>query len=377
MRRIIFHAGLAAVLGGLCAGPPVAAQTRPAAAATASAVITACPAYITVEGKQVKVTLVDCVEDKLYFIMGDSPVGNRLELECGKVESTFFELKYDYAALNTALATRNWAAAARALTPTLTPTLPFLNLRDNNAVEKVLDLGNYMYSAAEATADAARTEEEEAQAREQFKAAFRVYNAAGKAEWSSVGMVGRIKSYRCLVALDKAKTARALLEKLPTPMPGDRAYGLYWLLMGFLDFADGHHRAAMQDAVNSLCFENKDVDTFPDALLLSAQCYEELQEWHRARDVYYEVARLFPNTDWQDGAVRRLHFIMDRGLTKKKEEALVESVFFGVQEDMNKKVEELFNALAAGPKSLFAAQEDNSPDVDEEEDNLNLDEPDT
>jgi hypothetical protein len=180
------------------------------------------------------------------------------------------------------------------------------------------------------------------------------------------------------VALDKPKTARKLLDELSQPNQGDRAYGLYWLLKGQLDFGDSNYRDAMQGAVNSLCFETKDIDTFPDALMLSAQCYEEMQEWHRAVDVYYEVARIFPYTDWSEVAVRRLHFIMDRGLIKEAEKEAVETVFFNLKEDMNKTVQALFDELASGKRFVFGqaeGSEDKAPDR-EEEDKLNLDEPD-
>jgi hypothetical protein len=99
----------------------------------------------------------------------------------------------------------------------------------------------------------------------------------------------------------------------------------------------------MDAAVKSLCFENKDVDTFPDALLISARCYEEMQEWYRARDVYYEVGRLFPKTDWADAAVSRLDFIMKKELTKDKEKLPIENVFFRFHEDMNKLALELLD----------------------------------
>ena len=72
-----------------------------------------------------------------------------------------------------------------------------------------------------------------------------------------------------------------------------------------------------------------------DALLVSAQCYEEMQEWHRARDVYYEVARIFPATDYAAMSIKRLRFIMKKELSMGKEKVPIEYIFFRYKEDMN------------------------------------------
>jgi len=356
-----------------------AARTAPAATATPAGGVEPCPAYLKIEGKQARVTLVGLEGGKVQFVLGESSIGERREVPLDKIESAYFEYRLDYMALNKAVYELNWAAAARIMTPALSATLPYLALPDNNAVDNVLDLGNYMFKSASALLDAAQTDEQKEKAKDQLKAAFLVFTKLGKAEWSSLGLLGKLKSYKVLVLLDKPKTARKFLEEINPPNPGDRAYGFYWLLMGELDFADAQHRDAMQAAVNSLCFETKDVDTFPDALMLSAQCYEEFQEWYRARDVYYEVARIFPYTDWSAMAVRRLRFIMDRGFTREKEKWEAETVFFAQMEDINEKVKELFEELASGKRMVFGQEDEEggtkAPEKDEV-DTLNLDEPD-
>ena len=125
------------------------------------------------------------------------------------------------------------------------------------------------------------------------------------------------------------------------PNPDDDAYGAYNLAYAYLGYLREETLGAMENVVESIAFETKDVDTFPDALMLSARCYELQNSWHRARDVYYEVACLFRNTHWHDLAMDRLRFIVSEGLTTAKEQAQVSNVFFGVEEDMDKKVNEL------------------------------------
>jgi len=102
------------------------------------------------------------------------------------------------------------------------------------------------------------------------------------------------------------------------------------------------------------------VETFPDALLLSARCDEELLEPYRARDIYYEVAKLFPRTDWAAVAVERLHGLMNQGLTREKEKSPIENVFFKTGDDINKLVEALFKDLEKPPAAEDAEEDSTS-----------------
>ena len=74
--------------------------------------------------------------------------------------------------------------------------------------------------------------------------------------------------------------------------------------------AAGEYREAIDAAARSLAFDNKNPDTFGPALMLYARACEQAQDWHRARDVYLEVSRLFRGTDHGDLASQRLGFIM-------------------------------------------------------------------
>ena len=85
-------------------------------------------------------------------------------------------------------------------------------------------------------------------------------------------------------------------------------------------------------------------------------------EPYRARDVYYEVAKLFPDTEWAKSAREHLQFIMDKGLTKDKEKSDIEIVFFGLNEDVNAKATAL---LKGSTRSLSLEDTDTTIDVDE------------
>lgn len=336
--------------------------------------------YLRVDDKTSEVTLVGRTDKVITYVPGTSKVGVRRQLEITKVESAYFKFKYNYIQVLRHVQMLQWSEAVKVMLPILQPSLPYLDLPNNNALERVLEVGDYMMRSAEQTLRTGGYDDAEAQAqaREMYKAAYHLFQYAGRGNWSAAGLVGLLKSYKCLVALDKPATAARYFQRLPEPAPGDRAYGLYWLLKAELEWVKKDYRAAMQAAVNSLCFDNKDIDTFPDALLLSAQCYEEMQEWHRARDVYYEVARIFPATDYAAMSIKRLRFIMAKDLTAGKEKIPIEYVFFRYKEDMNEAVTDLLKKIDEGKiKMLYDIDEVQVADGEaEQEETLDLDVPD-
>lgn len=278
------------------------------------------------------------------------------KIEFEKIERVDFLFDLDRHAVARATRKSDWGAAIRLMGKAINPALPYLAIPENNVAQDALDLGTYMMRAAEKTSRNARDDAQRAVAKKQYEAAIEVFTKCARAEWCSVGQLGVLKGCRCQLAIGKPKTARYYVDQMEEPQPGDAAYGHYWLVRGEIEAVNGDFRKAMDAAVKSVCFESKDVETFPDALLLSARCYEELFEPHRARDVYFEVAKLFPKTDWSENAKSHLRTLMADGKTSDKETEPIESVFFAFNEDMNELVNELLKESAA------------EADADEEED---------
>lgn len=254
-----------------------------------------------------------------------------------------FEFDYDKFEVTRAMAKNDWAKAIRILSAAYSPTYIYLDIPDNNAIEGAMDLGTTMMKSAKRTLRNAKTNAEHDTACQQFEAAYKVFTACSKATWSDLGNIGMLKGCRCQLAIDsdRASQAERRISAMDEPTPGDDAYGHYWLLKAEIAMLRKDVTNAVDAAVKSLCFENKDIETFPDALMISAECYEKLDNPYRARDVYFEVAKLFPDTDWAADALVRLEAILKSGKTAKKETATVESTFFGLEEDMNALAEAL------------------------------------
>jgi tetratricopeptide (TPR) repeat protein len=349
---------LVAMLSVAIGWPSRAASTDPLAPAPAPkdkaefTRTTPVTARITLEGKLREITLFARTLRRVAYTAEGGVTGPQQTIEVEKIDETYFPLAIEFGELNKAERAREWAKAIGILMPVIKPLLPYMDLRNNNAAQLALSLGDYGMREAERTVRAATTKEQEELARKKYEASYDILKQVARAEWSSIGTQARLKCIRCQIELGNAKQGRAEFEKIEEPEEGDAAVGLYWLVKAELDVQKNDFRGAMDGAVKSLVFDNKDVDTFPDALLLSARCYEEMQLWHRARDVYYEVARIFPKTDWADAGAKRLEFILDKGLTNEKEQLPIENVFFKFNEDVNKLSRNLLEARKKGEDLL-------------------------
>ncbi len=140
--------------------------------------------------------------------------------------------------------------------------------------------------------------------------------------------------------MNKLDEAAQQFESVDEPEFGDAAFGLYWLIDAYLKFNSNQFSQALDSLVKSVVFETKDINTFPEALLLSAFCYEDSLDNYRARDLYYEVGRLFRGMPEGEIALSSLQFIRNRKLTEDEEKAAIERVFFDIVEDVNTKVDD-------------------------------------
>ncbi len=289
---------------------------------------------------------------EVLLAQGTQAGAEAIRIEKARVLRCEFAFDYDRTALVTALRDNDWPAAVRTLSPTVRLALPYLDLADNNGFDLVMDLGMYMVASADRELRTASDDASRERALKQYEAAYEVFRYAGRADWTPLGQVAVLKGCRALLAQGKDEAAAGNLRRVDEPVPGDATYGHYWLVQAELLKRAGKTREALEAVVKSVVFADKDAETFPSALLLSADCYAALGEHHRARDVYFEVAVLFTGTDWSEDALAGLKTIMDGKKTLAEEKAPLEYVFFNVSEDMNELAEELLKKRAApAPKA--------------------------
>lgn len=282
--------------------------------------------------------------NKVFYRLQGGPREASLTLPLASVEEVRFAMNPDQAALARAILTEDWVAVVSILHPVVSPLLPYIDLKENNAVDDALRLGTSIMKAARLSRAKGTESNKVTRA---YNEARRVLTTVSKATWFPAAETASLRATQCLIENGEIAQAERELKAAREPEIGDAAYGLYWLVQANLLLARNSIPAAMDAAIKSVAFENKDIETFPDALMMTARCYEEALEMHRARDVYYEVARLFSKTQWETIARQRLQSIMDRGLTRGKETSAIENVFFGLDEDVNSKADALLKGAAA------------------------------
>jgi hypothetical protein len=267
-----------------------------------------------------------------------------------EVTSVRLNLAIDKAAVAKAQRRGDWATAGTILGRALVPALPFLDLKDNNALSSVLRAGTCFLLAAEQKTGCRFDAEARVVAEQEYLYAYAMFKSAMSAEWSARADAARMLAAISLVGLRRTPEAAELLSGLSEPEVADEDCGLYRLASAEVLNAQGNTAAALEAAVSGLAFADKDIDTFPISLMLSAYCYAKLGDPYRARDVYYEVARLFAGTHWEVAARAALRQIVDTGLTKIPEAVAAKAAFFGTDEDVNAKVAALLDpATAATP----------------------------
>jgi len=307
------------------------------------------------------VDLVGRDKDLLFYRPPGGPEGASITVKLESITDGQFALNFDSEAAAKALMGERWGEASALLLPVITPLLPYLDVKENNGVGMAMQTGVALMKAARTMP--ATNEVTQAKITAVYQRAYSILKAVSKVEWSLDAELGALRAVQCLAAIGETDRATKELAAIRDPSPGDESFGLYWLAKAQLAYSKGQTKDAMNASVKSVSFDNKNIETFPDALFMTGRCYEDLLEWYRARDVYYEIARLFPGTSHGDTAREKLKYLMDKGFTKEKEKSAIETVFFGLDEDVNAKA----SALLKGTLDV------DKPDTDENVD----DDPDT
>ncbi len=332
---------------GTCGRRP----TRVLLAAVAAVVLTAAPSVLAQAAKAPSATirLKEGVRDVLLAGRRDgkvfcaNPEAPQVVtgIDPAKIEAITVRIEYDMEQYRKALIAQKWAEAAAVVFRELIPAIPYLDLPYNNLTPLGMEAGGLLMRAAAGNAAADAPEAARQESARQYAAARAVMAQVGRAAWFPGAEEARMRAMLCLIGMGKVEEAQAELDAAPVPEEASDAFGWHALVRARLLAHAGKWAEAMEAACESLAFQTKDIDSFPEALLLSATAYEQLGEWYRARDVHYEIARLFKGTPWQRVSLGRLRFIMAQKSTEAGEDMTVDQVFFGDKDDINEKVNEL------------------------------------
>jgi len=247
----------------------------------------------------------------------------------------------DYNAYKAKVLERNkeYTKAAGEIIQGLAPALKYIKLPDNNLVDPLFDAAYLYLRAASVYDDKDAPEYNKEKAQEEYAKAARVFKKITRAQWYYGAKLAKLNVIFCNIKMHKLDRALKKFKKVDEPVLGDAAFGLYWLIDAQLKFNNNQLSEALDSVVKSIVFDTKDIHTFPEALLLSGFCYEDMLDNYRARDVYFEISELFQGTPEGEIAFSSIQFMRNNKLAELAEGAGLEKVFFDTVEDVNKKID--------------------------------------
>ena len=296
-------------------------------------------AKILLEEQLKEIVMIKMEPGTIHYTLPNTP-GAMTSISMALIKEIKFIYSYDDYAVFKAVEKHQWSKAGTILFQTVTPFLPFLGIPGNNLSSVALDAGMYLQKAGAREQRLAKGRLSP-KASNYYKKALYVLDAAGKSEWFLRSKIAKQRAIQCLIQLRRMEEARDRMESALVPEVGDIDIGLYWLTRAGYYYVQKQIPEALDAANQSILFKTKDIETFPDALLLSARCYEHLEDFHRARDVYFEVARLFIGTEWGEIAAKKLTKVMAQEEVRIPEIPNIAKIFFNVDEDMNELVNDL------------------------------------
>ncbi len=102
----------------------------------------------------------------------------------------------------------------------------------------------------------------------------------------------------CLVLADRVDEASPMIDALEEPDPKDRLFSLYKLLQGSREHRNGNYGNALDVLTRGFVRAQTSFDWVPEMLFLIGDCYARSEDTVAARNVWTEIAILYPDSPW-------------------------------------------------------------------------------
>jgi ribosomal protein L22 len=106
----------------------------------------------------------------------------------------------------------------------------------------------------------------------------------------------------CLVLADRVDEATPMIEALEEPEPNERLFSLYKLLQGSRAHRSENYGQALDVLTRGFVRAQTSYDWVPEMLYLIGDCYARSEDKLAARNVWTEIAILYPESPWANSA---------------------------------------------------------------------------
>jgi len=102
----------------------------------------------------------------------------------------------------------------------------------------------------------------------------------------------------CLVLANRLSEANPIIDSLIEPEPKNRLFSLYKLLQGSREHSNGNYNQALDVLTRGFVRAQTSYDWVPEMLYLIGDCYARATDTVAARNVWTEIAILYPKSPW-------------------------------------------------------------------------------
>jgi len=121
----------------------------------------------------------------------------------------------------------------------------------------------------------------------------------------------------CLVLADRVDEASPMIEALEEPKPNERLFSLYKLLQGSRAHRSENYGQALDLLTRGFVRAQTSYDWVPEMLYLIGDCYARSEDKLAARNVWTEIAILYPESPWAKSAESSLAQLPEPEQTKE------------------------------------------------------------
>ncbi len=142
---------------------------------------------------------------------------------------------------------------------------------------------------------------------QQFKAVIPLYRAIESSVPVNLKQNVQMWLAYSLVLDDQIEEASPMIDALEEPKSAERLFSLYKLLQGSREYRNGEFGKALDVLTRGFVRAQASYVWVPEMLYLIGDCYAKSEDVEAARNVWSEIAVLYPDSPWAEQAVDSLN----------------------------------------------------------------------
>lgn len=210
------------------------------------------------KGASAETALLGRTDSALRLQVKGAAAGSEYQISLDDVSEVRFVFPASLAQAQEALNQNQWERAATIMRPVVVPLLPYLDLPNNNGVSLAMVLAD--------TLRAANKLEDALLFYDKMRMLPRTTEAQRAAIWAA----------SCHASLNRSEPALRILQTMEAPKRDSELFAQYQTVRAQVKMAGKDYLSALDDLSQALAFSRMESELYPDAMFLTAQCYEAL-----------------------------------------------------------------------------------------------------